>query len=140
LESGTFDRAVEHHRAGRLEAAETLYRQVLPSDARHADALHLSGVAALQLGRYDEALPLIEDAIVAKPESAAYRLSLGQVHSAKSRLQDAVAAYRQATELRPDLADAWFGLGIALQAANRQEEAIAAYRRLIVLEPDQQPE
>jgi protein O-GlcNAc transferase len=136
LESETFDRAVEHHRAGRLKDAETLYRQVLPSDSRHADALHLCGVAALQLGRYDEALQLIEDAIVARPDAAAYRLSLGQVHSAKSRLQDAVAAYGQATELAPDLADAWFGLGIALQAANRQKEAIAAYRRLIMLEPD----
>ena len=101
LESGTFDRAVERHRAGRLEDAETLYRQVLASDPRHADALHLRGVAALQLGRYDEALQLIEDAIVAKPDAAAYRLSLGQVHSAKSRLEDAVAAYRQATELAP---------------------------------------
>ncbi len=136
LESGTFDRAVERHRAGRLEDAEMLYRQVLPSDARHADALHLRGVAALQLGRYDEALQLIEDAIVVKPDAAAYRLSLGQVHSAKSRLQEAVAAYRQATELAPDLADAWFGLGIALQAANRQEEAIEAYQRLVALEPD----
>ena len=50
-----FAQAVEHHRAGRLEAAESLYRKVLPTDSRHADALHLSGVAALQLGRFDEA-------------------------------------------------------------------------------------
>ena len=79
-----------------------------------------------------EALQLIgQDAIVARADEAAYRLSLGQVHSATSRLEDAVAAYRQATELAPDLADAWFGLGVALQAANRQQEAIAVYRRLL---------
>jgi protein O-GlcNAc transferase len=136
MESGTFEAALEHHRAGRFEAADQLYRQVPPSHARHADALHLRGVAALQLGRHDEALQLIEEAVRARPEAAAYRLSLGQVYSSQSRLDDAVAAYRQAIGLAPELADAWFGLGIALQVANRQEEAIEAYRRLLALDAD----
>ena len=77
----TFEQAVQHHREGRLEAAERLYRQVLPSDTRHADALHLLGVAVLQLGRHEEALELIGQAVRARPEEAAYRLSLGQVHA-----------------------------------------------------------
>ena len=59
----TFEQAVEHHRAGRIEMAEQLYREVCTSDSRYADALHLSGVAALQLGRHDDALQLIEQAI-----------------------------------------------------------------------------
>jgi predicted O-linked N-acetylglucosamine transferase (SPINDLY family) len=132
----SFERAVEHHRAGRLQAAETLYRQVSPSDAHHADALHLLGVAALQLGRNAEALELVGRAIRARPTEAAYRLSLGQIHSSAARLDESVAAYRQATVLAPELADAWFGLGVALQAANRQQEAISVYRRLLAMQPD----
>ena len=33
--------AVGHHQAGRLAAAEQLYRQVLAVNPHHADALHL---------------------------------------------------------------------------------------------------
>ncbi len=135
-DSGTFAQAVEHHRAGRLAAAESLYRKVLPTDSRHADALHLTGVAASQLGRLDEALELITQAVRERPDAAAYQLSLGQVHAAASRLDDSIAAYRQATVLAPQWADVWFGLGVALQAANRQQEAIDVYRRLLRIEPD----
>jgi predicted O-linked N-acetylglucosamine transferase (SPINDLY family) len=131
-----FEQAVKHHREGRLDAAARLYRQVLHVDARHADALHLHGVATLQLGRPDEALALINQAIEVRPEAAAYRLSLGQVHAVGHRLDESVAAYHRATELAPDLVDAWFGLGVALQAANRQEEAIKVYRRLLEMQPD----
>jgi protein O-GlcNAc transferase len=131
-----FAQAVEHHRAGRLEAAESLYRKVLPTDSRHADALHLSGVAALQLGRFDEALELITQAVHERPQAAAYQISLGQVHAAASRFDDSIAAYQQATVLSPQLPDAWFGLGVVLQAANRQQEAIDVYRRLLRIEPD----
>src|ERR1700683_5633928 len=107
-----FAHAVEHHRAGRLEAAESLYRKVLPTDSRHADALHLAGVAALQLGRFDEALELITQAVHERPQAAAYQISLGQVHAAASRFDDSIAAYQQATVLSPQLPDAWFGLGV----------------------------
>jgi protein O-GlcNAc transferase len=135
-ERTTFEQAVEHHRAGRLELAEQLYRDVSTADSRYADALHLSGVAALQLGRHDDALHLIEQAIQARPESAAYQLSLGQVHAAASRPEASIAAYRQAAHLAPELPDVWFGLGIALQAANRQAEAVEVYRKLLQIEPD----
>lgn len=131
-----FEQAVEHHRAGRLESAEQLYREVSASDSRYADALHLAGVAALQLGRNGDALQLIAHAIRARPEAAAYRLSLGQVHAAASRLEDSIAAYRQAAELAPQLSEVWFGLGVALQAANRQAEAAEVYRKLLRLQPD----
>jgi protein O-GlcNAc transferase len=131
-----FERAVEHHRAGRLELAEQLYGEVCTSDWQYADALHLSGVAALQLGRQDAALHLIEQAIQARPQSAVYRLSLGQVHAAASRLEESIAAYQQATHLAPELCDVWFGLGVALQAANRQADAVEAYRRLLQIEPE----
>jgi protein O-GlcNAc transferase len=131
-----FEQAVEHHRAGRLERAEQLYREVGTSDSRYADALHLSGVAALQLGRQDDALQLIEQAVRTQPKSAAYQLSLGQVHAAAGRLTESIDAYRHAADLAPDLPDAWFGLGVALQAANRQVEAVEVYRWLLQIQPD----
>ena len=35
--------AIQHHQAGRLQAAEQIYRQILAVEPNHADAWHLSG-------------------------------------------------------------------------------------------------
>ena len=47
--------AAEHHRAGRMAAAKTMYLEVLSLDPRHGDALFLLGVLERQAGRLEEA-------------------------------------------------------------------------------------
>ena len=51
-----FSKALQHHQAGRLSDAEALYREVLRSEPRHSDSLHLLGVIAHQVGRNDLAV------------------------------------------------------------------------------------
>src|SRR5437867_1473861 len=46
-----FEVARAHHQSGRLAEAEAIYRQILAVEPRHADALHLLGVIAHQVGR-----------------------------------------------------------------------------------------
>ena len=59
--------AIEHHRAGRLREAESIYRQVLAAEPNHPDALHFLGVLAHQAGQFQTAAELIEHAIAAHP-------------------------------------------------------------------------
>ena len=40
--------AIQHHQAGRLPAAEQIYRQILAADPKQPDAWHLLGVLAHQ--------------------------------------------------------------------------------------------
>ena len=54
-----FSTAVEHHRAGRLDAADALYRRILVLAPQHAEAWHLLGVVEHQRGRHDSAIELI---------------------------------------------------------------------------------
>jgi Flp pilus assembly protein TadD len=54
---------MERHKAGKLPEAEHLYRRVLRFDPDNADALHLLGVIASQLGRPAEAVELIAKAV-----------------------------------------------------------------------------
>ncbi len=59
--------ALEHHRAGRLREAATIYAALLARDARQIDVLHLLGLVCHQLGNLDEAARLIGRAVALKP-------------------------------------------------------------------------
>ena len=52
--------AIQHHQAGRLQAAEQVYRQILQADPNEADAIHLLGVIAHQVGKHEVAVEYIQ--------------------------------------------------------------------------------
>jgi predicted O-linked N-acetylglucosamine transferase (SPINDLY family) len=54
----------------------------------------------------------------------------------QGRLNEAIAAYRQAIGIKPDYAEAYSNLGNALKDQGKLEEAIAAYRQAIGIKPD----
>ena len=54
--SGAFATAVQHHRAGRLQTAEEIYRQIVSVEPNHARAHNNLGVACMEQGRPDEAI------------------------------------------------------------------------------------
>ena len=53
-----------------------------------------------------------------------------------NRLNEAVAAYKQAVQLNPDLAEAYNNLGVALRKMGKQDAALVAYRRCLELQPE----
>ena len=71
------NRGLDRHRAGDLDGAETLYRQVLQADPDHAAAWHLLGVLATHRGQPDQALDLIGRALARAPHEGAFHLNLG---------------------------------------------------------------
>ena len=70
--------AVQHHQAGRLQAAEQIYRQILAVEPNHADALHLLGVIAHQLGKHEAAVEYIARAIGLNGNAAVFHSNLGK--------------------------------------------------------------
>jgi protein O-GlcNAc transferase len=130
-----FELALQHHRAGRLAEAETLYQQILAVDPHHADALHALGLIANRMGRNEMAVDLISQAIQFKPGFAEAYCNLGIALSAGGRLDEAVTAYREAMRLLPGAAEIHNNLGNALNAQGRFEEAVAAYRQALQLRP-----
>jgi tetratricopeptide (TPR) repeat protein len=127
---------IQHHQAGRLSAAEQVYRQILAAEPNHADATHLLGVIALQTGRHELAVEQISRAIALQGGAAAFHNNLGEAHRALGRTAEAVQCYRRALELKPDFIDALNNLGIACKTQGKLDEAIACYRRALELRPD----
>ena len=130
-----FDDAMQAHRAGKLAEAEALYREVLDSNPRHADALHLLGMIAHNTRHLDEAARLIGEAIAIEPKAFAFHNSLGNVLKDQGQDEKAVAEYQSALKLNPDFADAHYNLGTVLQKQGKAEDAAARYRQAIAANP-----
>jgi tetratricopeptide (TPR) repeat protein len=128
--------AIEHHQAGRLQAAERIYRQILQVQPNHADALHCLGVIASQVGKHEVAVEYIGRAIGLKGSAAAFHNNLGKVYLALRRIPDAVTCCHRALELEPEYAEAHNNLGAALSGQGKLDEATACFRRALVLKPD----
>ena len=128
--------AVAHHQAGRLAEAENIYQQILQIDPRHADALHLSGVVAMQTGRNDLAIKQIANAIQVRPNFTEAYNNLGNALKNLGRLQDSVLSYQKATELNAQLPEAHYNLGAALQDLGDLPAALDAYQAALKRRPE----
>lgn len=127
--------ALAHQKAGRLEQAGRIYLQVLEQDPENLDALHLTGMLALQRGDLCRAEACIRQALKRAPRVAMFHTSLGTVLRAAGRIEQAAGCYRRALELDPGNAHAALNLGMALQALERYSEAVAAYRAALASKP-----
>ena len=79
--------AIQHHQAGRLQAAEQIYRQILAVEPNHADAWHLLGVIASQLGKHEMAVEYIGRAIALNGNVAAVHYNLGNALMHQGKLE-----------------------------------------------------
>lgn len=139
----TLAAAVESHRSGRLDAAETQCRQILSADPRQPDALHLLGLIAYQTGRHPLAVDSLRLAVQARPDFAdalydlaAVSCTLGQLGGAIESIRTLVALKAGSPEWTPVLADAHNVLANALMDQGRLAEAVAFYRQGLRLNPD----
>jgi protein O-GlcNAc transferase len=124
------------HQAGQVQGAETLYRQALALNPRHADTLQMLGVLSQQTGRSDQAVALMRQAIDANPNSANIHVNLGVILGARGETALAVDAFRRATAIAPDFAEAYNNLAKALKSLGRTGEAYEAAQRAVDLRPN----
>lgn len=128
--------ALEHHQAGRIAQAETLYRQILQSAPDHPDALHLLGLIVGQAGESKFAIDLISKAISANPSNPLYYNNLGMALKATGNLDRAAASFSKALSLNPRFAEAHNNLGTVFVDQGKLDESIACYRKALALKPD----
>jgi predicted O-linked N-acetylglucosamine transferase (SPINDLY family) len=128
--------AIQQHQAGRLEDAESAYRQILKVEPQHADAWHLLGVIRSQTGDHARAVEFISRALEMKPDWAEANYNLGNAWRGQLKSDESIACYRLALELKPDYAEAHVNLGNALKDQGDLEGAEVCYRRALELMPD----
>jgi len=129
--------AIEHHAAGRLDQAQTIYSEILAQMPQCADALHLAGVLASQRGKFDVAIAMIKQAIAIGPATAEYHYNLATVYRNTGKILESLEHARAAVALKPNWYNAHAVLGPTLSELGMFEEAKPALQRAIDLDPSQ---
>lgn len=131
--------AVALHRAGKLDDAATVYRDVLEREPNNADALNLLGVIERQRENYEAAINLLRQAIThgaGNPNLADFHNNLGECYRVVCSFAQAMKSYDDALKLRPDFDSAIYNKGNLLQQTGRQHEAITCYQRTLQVNPN----
>ena len=84
--------AIPLYQAGQLQQAEQICQQILKDFPQHADALHLLGVIAHQVGDYRIATSLITQAIEIDSNQSSFFYNLGNVLQEQGRLGESIDA------------------------------------------------
>jgi tetratricopeptide (TPR) repeat protein len=126
----------KYHRAGALDKAEQIYREILDREPDNADALCLLGALVGQSGQKDLALLYVTRARGGDPAHPKSLCHLGTAYEAIGRLDQASLSYREALLLKPDFAEAYYHLGTVLHKSGTFEEAANCYREALKVQPD----
>ncbi|QDV35412.1 protein kinase domain-containing protein [Tautonia plasticadhaerens] len=142
-----FYMAVLLRQLGRDEEAGRIYDDLGRRLPDRFEILGDHGLFLLDRGRAEEAGPVLDRAVAVKraeiarrPDSTRLRLDLIELLARRGMLDEAIAAYREATRL--GIADLVFHASFAgtMSARGRHEEALAALGEVKALDPDYGPE
>ena len=133
---GKLQQAISLYQAGQLLQAEQICQQILRDYPQDAEALHMLGVIAYQVGESKIATGLISQAIEIDSNQYVFFNSLGAALQKQGSLEESIQAYQQAIQIQSGDADSYSNLGVALQEQGSLEESIQAYQQAIQIQPN----
>jgi predicted Zn-dependent protease len=107
--------------------------------AQPADSLaarSAQGAAAMQAGRFDEAIGIYEELVAARPADAGLLMNLGMARYMAGQAGQAIAPLEKAARLQPSLAPASLFLGASLLEVGRVKQAAVPLQRAVAAMPD----
>ncbi len=131
-----YNLALAAQEAGRLEAAESGYLDVLGKNPQVTPAWYNLGNVQLARENFGAAAEAFRRALAIDPSMARAEHNLGYALERLGRTDEALAHYRRSVEIDPHFAQGWHSLGNALFARNDLPGAAAAYREAIDAAPD----
>ncbi|OGR05334.1 MAG: hypothetical protein A2520_06390 [Deltaproteobacteria bacterium RIFOXYD12_FULL_53_23] len=125
------ERAAMLHNQGQFAEAEKIYREVLATDPKNQDALHLTGLLALQDQKFDTAKKFISKAIASAPIISIFHVSMGKTLEGLLDFPKAIESYAQAIKLDSNNIDAVFHLGNLYKNLGKFPEAESCYQKVL---------
>ncbi len=100
------------------------FRAAVSLDPRHIDARHLLGMTLFDLGRFDEALSELRQAVAVDPLAVEVIGTIVRVYQAMNQHEDALRCIQDLIDLAPDMAFARVHFSVSLLHFGRHEEAL----------------
>jgi tetratricopeptide (TPR) repeat protein len=128
------------HHARNLEASsqpqEALQAYRAAAQLRPNDVSVLQGTAWLlrRMGHVDEALPLLQKALVLEPERPELHNDMGVLFQDREDYAKAITFHKRALRFKPDFTPALINIGVAQKRLGRIEEAIQAYQAALAID------
>jgi tetratricopeptide (TPR) repeat protein len=105
-------------------------------DPNNASRRNFLAAGYIQIGRIEEAIGHLREALRLNPEHAEAHNNLGHALQLAGNPGEAIVHFRQAARIKPNDDRVHFNLANALNAVGREGEAIPEFRRAITLRPD----
>src|SRR5579862_614166 len=116
--------------------AASLIEQSVRIDPNAAYAYNALGIAYLEQGQFDKAIPAFRDA-AHRAQHWSYPLhNEALAHVETGDYQAAIRLYQQAMRLTPQYSYLPYNLGLGYQRLNRRRDAKASYRKAIAIAPN----
>lgn len=110
-------------------SALNAYQYVLAISPGRPEADYGWGLAALELGRVEEAIEAFRRASLATPLHVAASLRLAELTFAKGDYGAALEIYRRIVKVSPNLAEAHYGLAMNASNLGQESEVMDAFRK-----------
>ena len=126
-------------RRGENEAAVRHYRRAIELDPAGGDSVAYFnlGSTLAGLGRDQEAIEALQEAVARNPDYQDAQYNLAWVLKRSGRLDQAVVHFREVVRIDPQDADAWYQLGGTLAEEGRRAEAVEALQHSVQLRPNE---
>jgi tetratricopeptide (TPR) repeat protein len=127
--------AVVEYRMGNIAQAARWFGKLAQAGGNSADDFCNWGMLLNKLGRREESIAALRQALVIRPEFPEALYNLGVSLRESNRLGEAIEVYRRSVALQPGNAEAHNNLGNALCQVRQFDESIQAFGRSIALRP-----
>jgi predicted O-linked N-acetylglucosamine transferase (SPINDLY family) len=128
--------AVKQFQDGNLDEAENILKQVLKSQSKNFDALHISGIIKGIKNRHKEALEFFNKCLRINSNNSFLHFNIAKAFSEIGEEEKSLKYHLSATRLNPNHPEGWMSYGKSLASLNRFEDSIVAYNKAIVLDSE----
>lgn len=122
------NRGLMEHLSNQPVAAVASFHQALALKPGLFTAILFTGVDEVALGKPEQALPFLRQALAAQPRNPDATLALAKAYAALHQLRPSADAYQAATDVNPGSSVAWYGLAVSSLGLIEQDGGVLALR------------